>query len=399
MKTSYKPSKLPAIAAQVRKEHPTSSEIKNYQLDNSFLDEVRQWAKLPKEDVDGEAITIPIHKVRLLANYVPANSLHLPLLNLTRILFLRANEEIARSLFILWQDYFTNQDLCYLLYRIVQDKPELVKKIVSNTKLENTTMMQWFPSKNIPYAVGRECMRWQKSDRIRFSDRLMTLGIMPSTRLGQLCIQEYLTFCDRTGYLEISDRDMLPALKKYSPDSIKLFLKNILTELKVEDFQRYYQCGSYLRNIYTSDAGTLKYKNFFSGFTPEQELKYHRWLNYILIRESFSKNSNDERLQFWSQYVPYSTDAYRVSASECLVIEFEMYSIIEFTTKTMGPLYIYRKDIFEKFVKKYLKRMNNTELRHSLYNELLQYATERIIHHDNWQYKTSRYLMAHSIIS
>ena len=42
MKTSYKPSKLPAIAAQVRKEHPTSSEIRNYQLDNGFLDEVRQ---------------------------------------------------------------------------------------------------------------------------------------------------------------------------------------------------------------------------------------------------------------------------------------------------------------------------------------------------------------------
>ena len=37
MKTSYKPSKLPAIAAQVQKEHPTSSEIKNYQLDNSFF--------------------------------------------------------------------------------------------------------------------------------------------------------------------------------------------------------------------------------------------------------------------------------------------------------------------------------------------------------------------------
>ena len=48
MKTSYKPSKLPSIAAQVRKEHPISSEIKNYQFDNSFLDEVRQWAKLPK---------------------------------------------------------------------------------------------------------------------------------------------------------------------------------------------------------------------------------------------------------------------------------------------------------------------------------------------------------------
>ena len=168
MKTSYKPSKLPAIAAQVRKEHPTSSEIRNYQLDNSFLDEVRQWAKLPKEDVDGEAITIPIRKVRLLANYVPANSLHLPLLNLTRILFLRANEEIARSLFILWQDYFTNQDLCYLLYRIVQDKPELVKKIVSNTKLENTTMMQWFSSKNIPMQSEESVCACKKSNGFPF---------------------------------------------------------------------------------------------------------------------------------------------------------------------------------------------------------------------------------------
>ena len=100
MKTSYKPSKLPAIAAQVRKVHPTSSEIKNYQLDNSFLDEVRQWAKLPKEDVDGEAITIPIRKVRLLANYVPANSLHLPLLNLTRIFFCaQMKKSHDRSLF------------------------------------------------------------------------------------------------------------------------------------------------------------------------------------------------------------------------------------------------------------------------------------------------------------
>ena len=69
-----------------------------------------------------------------------------------------------------FNDFFENQDLCYLLYRIVQDKAELVKKIVANTKLENTTMLQWFLSKNIPYAVGRECMRWQKSDRIRFSE-------------------------------------------------------------------------------------------------------------------------------------------------------------------------------------------------------------------------------------
>ena len=398
MKTSYKPSRLSVAVVQVRKEHPSSSEIRNYQLDNTFLSEVRRWAKLPKEDVEGEAVTIPIRKVRLLAEYVSENSLHLPLFNLTMILYLRANEDIARRLYVLWQDSFTNQDLCYLLYRIVQDKPELVKKIVFNTKLENATMMQWFHSDNIPYAVGKECMRWQKTERIRFSDRLMTLGVMPSTRLGQRCIQEYLTFCDRTGYLEITDRDMLPILKKYSPAAIKRFLSNILTELRVEDFQRYYQCGSYLRNTYTSDAGTIKYKKFFSGFAPEQELKYHRWLNYILIRDTFIRSDDDARLKFWSQYVPYSIDVYRVSVSASLVIEFEAYCVIEFFETTQGALYIYPKHVFEREIKFYVVRLNNTELRHELYNNLRRYCTERIVHRDGWQYKTSRYLMAHSIV-
>lgn len=398
MKTSYKSSKLSVAVAQVRKEHPSSSEIRNYQMDNTFLNEVRRWAKLSKEDVEGEAVTIPIRKVRLLAEYVSENSLHLPLFNLTMILYLRTNEDIARRLYVLWQDSFTNQDLCYLLYRIVQDKPELVKKIVSNTKLENATMMQWFHSDNIPYAVGKECMRWQKNKRIRFSDRLMTLGVMPSTRLGQRCIQEYLTFCDRMGYLEITDRDMLPILKKYSPVAIKQFLSNILAELKVEDFQRYYQCGSYLRNTYTSDAGTIKYKKFFSGFAPEQELKYHRWLNYILIRDTFIRSDDDARLKFWSQYVPYSIDVYRVSVSASLVIEFEAYCVIEFFETTQGALYIYPKNVFEREIKFYVVRLNNTELRHELYNNLRRYCTERIVHRDGWQHKTSRYLMAHSII-
>ncbi len=398
MKASYTPSKLSAVVTQVRKEHPTSSEIKNYPLDNSFLNEIRHWSSLPKNDVDGEAITIPIRKIRILGNYVASNSLHLPLHNLTRILFLRANEDIARSLFVLWQDFFENQDLCYLLYRIVQDKPELAKKIISGTKLENNILLQWFPSKNIPHTVGKECMLWQKRERLNFAERLKTLGVMPSTVLGQRCIQEYLTFCDRTGYLEISDRDMLPILKKYSPAAIKRFLSNILAELKVEDFQRYYQCGSYLRNTYTSDAGTIKYKKFFSGFAPEQELKYHRWLNYILIRDTFIRSDDDARLKFWSQYVPYSIDVYRVSVSASLVIEFEAYCVIEFFETTQGALYIYPKDVFEREIRFYVVRLNNTELRHELYNNLRRYCTERIVHRDGWQYKTSRYLMAHSII-
>lgn len=399
MKTSYTPSKLSAAAAQVRKEHPASSEIKNYSLDNIFLNEIKHWAGLPKKDVDGEAITIPIRKIRLLANYVASNSLHLPLRNLTRIIFLRTNEDITRSLFVLWQDFFENQDLSDLLYHIVQSKPEFAKKIISNTRLKNDILLQWFSGENAPHAVGKECMLWQKRERLQFAERLKTLGVMPSTLLGQRCIQEYITFCDRTGYLEISDRDMLLLLKKFSYRSIELFLQNILAELRIEDFQKYYRCGSYLRDTYTGIVGSGRYKKYFNVFSPDRELKYRRWLNYILIKDTFARSDDDARLQFWSQYVPYSLDVYKVSVSTSLVIEFEAYCVIEFFETTQGALYIFQKDIFKKYIERYVMSRKNTELRHELYNSLRDLCVERIVHHDGWQYKTRRYLMAHSIIS
>ena len=56
------------------------------------------------------------------------------------------------------------------------------------------------------------------------------------------------------------------------------------------------------------------------------------------------------------------------------------------------------KDTFEREIKFYVVRRNNTELRHELYTNLRRYCTERIVHREGWQHKTSRYLMAHSII-
>lgn len=398
MKTSYTPSKLSAIASQIRKEHPSCSEVREYKTDQEFLDEIRHWASLPESEVDSEASIIPIRKIRALANYIPENFLHLPLTNLIQIVFLRADDEMIRLLYIQWQECFTNSDLCNLLYQIAQDKPQLMHKITSDEKIAPTTMMQWFHSGNIPYAVGKECMRFQKIQRIRFADRLMSLGIFSTSRLGQKCIQDYLTFCDRIGYLELKDTEMLSILKKSSPAFISSFLKNILSELKTEDFQQYYKCGSYIRDTYTGSNGSAKYKSYFSGFSPEQELKYRRWLNYILIKDTFIKAVDDARLKFWSQYVPYSTNVYKSAVSKSLVIEFEAYCVVEFFEDTKGALYIYQKEIFEEYIARYVMCFKNNDLRHELYANLRHLCSERISHHDGWQYKTSRYLTANKIV-
>lgn len=395
MKSEYKPSMLESLKPKIKKEHPLSSDLMNYQPDQEFLEQIKKWAKLPQEDIEETAQFISSRKIWLLVNYIPTNSLKLPLENLVRILYLRVNTDIARRLFVFWQDYFLNRQLCGLLYQIVQNKADIV---VSEKNVNTSILERWFSSDNIPQAVGKECMILQKQSRIHFPDRLRSLGISPSSKLGQLCIAEFLTFCDRVDYLEISDSDMLQSIKKFSPEVIASFLKNILTVLEITDFQRYFQCGKFLRSSFTGSSDTQKYQKYFSTFSAEQEMKYRRWLNYILVHESFAANSDEERLEFWSRYVPYSVNVYRVPISESLVLEFEMYCIIEFPEKTKGPLYIYEREVFENKIKRYVTRNNNAELRRCLYNELREDCAARIIHRDNWQFTTRRYLVKNRVI-
>lgn len=398
MRSVYKPLMLTSIKAEIRKEHPSSSEMMYYQPDQEFLGQIKRWTELSEKEAEEEAHILPIRKIWLIVNYIPDNSLKLPLHNLAQMIYLRVNRDIARRLFVFWQDYFVNEELCNLLYRTVKDIPDAIHNIVSDNKLDNIILADWFCSKNIPQSVGKVCITLQKKQRIRFADRLMSVGILPSSKLGQCCITEFLTFCDEIDYREISDADMFQTIKKFSPELIVLFLKNILTVLKVEDFQNYFQCGLFLRSSVTSGTDTQKYHQYFSSFTSEQELKYRRWMNYVLVRESFAKDSDDGRLKFWSRYVPYSLKVYRVNISESLVLEFEMYCIIEFPKKANGPLYIYRRDVFQKNVRNNLFSSNNTELKHSLYNELLDLCEERITHHGNWEYKTKQYLIANRVI-
>ena len=398
MRTEFVPRGLLAAKEKIKKQHPGMDEVTAYQADEEFLNQIRMWSQMDKDSVETEASVISMHHVKKLARYLPENVLQVPARNLTRIILLRATKEIVQLLFVQWQDFYENKDLCFLLYRIMKEKEGLAENIFSGFQLSADMLMKWLKSADISYAVGNDCAVLNESRR-SFPDRMRARHISPNSRLGRSCSERFLTFCTREDYLDYNDQDMKFVLVKYTEQSIRLFLKNILEKLEVRDFQAYYFCGNLLRDQYTGPVNSERYKKFFRDFSEAQELKYKRWQNYILVKDSFTANSGDERLQFWSQYVPYSVNAYRNGISESLVIEFECYSVVEFTTETMGPLYIYQKNIFNKYIRSSLKKNNNQELRHTLYNELKRYCVERIVHSDGWQIKTSRYLTTHSIIS
>lgn len=398
MKSEFAPKALASVRVEVRKKHPKMDEVAEYQTDSAFLDQIKKWSQMSKEEIESEAVLIPMRQIRKLARYVPGNSLHVPMRNLIRIVFLRATKDIAGMLFGQWQDFYQNKDLCFLLYQLCKDKKNITEDIFLQCQLTDEQLMRWLKSSDIPYTVGRDCATIF-GERKPFQERLSDRHISPNGKLGRSCSERFLTFCTREDYLDYSDQEMRSLIGKYSEQTMLLFLLNILEKLEVQDFRLYYFCGSYLRDHFTGNVDSDSCRRIFKKFPAGHELKYRRWQNYILVKDSFAANDGDERLQFWSQYVPYSMNAYRNAESESLVMEFECYTIVEFTTATMGPLYIYRKDVFERNIKKYLKQMDNQELRHLLYNELKRYYEMRIVHNDNWQWKTSRYLTAHSIIS
>ena len=386
MKTSYQPSRLIKAAAEIRKAHPNQAEIAGYQPDEAFLVRVRAWAQLSKAQAEEGAFLIPARDIRMLAKYIPENTLHLPLQRLCQMVALRANTGILRLLYLLWLDFFANRELCGLLCRITKEHPDQASQLVEPYPVSREEVLQWFASDDIPGTVGRTCMNLQQKKRLPFPERLQSVGVAPSSRLGQKCIEAFLTYCRREDYLALSDAELVRQIQHLPAEYMGAFLRKLLSVLETADFQRYERCGTFVRDKVDTVGGRLKYKINLSQLPPEHRRKYTRWMGYLELKESFAKDGSDERLVFWSRYVPYSVDVHRFRSSEALAIVFEHYYVIEFTLETMGALYVFDRGLFEE---KFLlcTRYSNAEFRSVLYQNRDQ-AIERIIHHGDWQFRT-----------
>lgn len=132
----------------------------------------------------------------------------------------------------------------------------------------------------------------------------------------------------------------------------------------------------------TGEDGTEKYKQYFSGFQNIQTEKYRIWLNLTKIRESFSNDEKDERIIFWDKYVEYGEFIIN-KYSQSVTIAFPRYCVVEFMQKTMGPIYIYKKDYYKASIGPLVVTKSNQQLRQLLYGE--KPYMKRITHQGNWQ--------------
>jgi hypothetical protein len=77
-------------------------------------------------------------------------------------------------------------------------------------------------------------------------------------------------------------------------------------------------------------------------------------------------------------------------------MEFEKYYAVEFLGDSMGPIYFYNKEIFDKYVRRWMRIYNNSELRQQLYHSpnLYSYRKE---HRGDWQWSVHSVLISNHI--
>lgn len=393
MKNSFSPQKLNKTLAEVARQHPLKSIPPKYEGDPAFIQMLKYWAYLQGDVVEQEALLIPPRRLRQLVEYVSNNIYKLPMRNFATIIKLRATAEIFSRLFALWLDAYGNEDYNRLLKVVSRVFVGQAENVFQNSQLTIPVFTEWVGSDNTPALVGQTCLR-HKASAGNFENALRAYSVSPDSLLGKACLDNFYTFCAREDYVLLKDDDLDRILRRYNEKQIHAFMHNFLAVMVVQDFQRFYRAGKYLMQQYTNAPGTKPFQRFFANYPPELIQKYQRWLNYITIRESFHHNTSDERLIFWSKFVPYMQSAHMESASNSLLMKFEDYGIVEFTESTMGALYVYEIIDFEKRIQPKSRIYANNEFRSYLYNH--DYV-QRITHQGYWQSRTEWYLKRNRI--
>jgi hypothetical protein len=380
--------------------HPYTTHSEVPVVDEDFLEKVRYWAGMEEGEVESEAFTISFRNILRLSDYIGSNQLHLSCQNLIQMVCLRAEKRVMKRLLMRWPDLFESREYSEMVKSIAGEHSELVEEELKNTKLTREVLLSWLNEEHISGAVGKTTIERSRKSGRSLQEELSSLRIPPDSKLGKRCLEEFYLYCQREDYLKISDSELYRILARWQLPVIRAFLKNILEVSETTDFQRLYKCGVYLRDAFTGTTNSPQCHSFFTGFSDKLILRYNCWLGYLTIVEGFGQDTNDNRLKFWKDYVPNCTQVYIQKFSEALIMYYAHYCIVEFTTKTKGPIYIYERTYFEQSIEPLTRKLKNSNLRKELFRqvEVFPKSAKRISHNSGWEYKVRDYLRRYNIV-
>lgn len=403
MEFNFVPKHLIESKNEIIAKHSNIGQTRNVQNNYDFMKLVKYLADIDKEKIYGEALILTNKEMKMIAGYLPHNFYKVRLENLFQIFLLRTNLQLNKILFYEWQNSFDIPEFNAFLQILLRESGSF-KEIIEGCHLTEQKFSAFLRQENIPIAYGKEIMSLESLKSQTFKDRLKYIGIRSTSRLSKECEFIFFVFCGKNDYLEIGDKELVSVIDKYNDKLKKQFLLNFLEKLSMEELNKFQRLAEYFLKL-TGENHSERFYHFFTEFNSILVRKYIDWTNTYKIHKIFK---NDERSVFWEKY--HHELVVNYTFSDSVVMEFENYIAVEFLGKAMGPLYVYKKEYFDKYIRNSFAHnlFDNSTLRSYLLNEteyvknamhLRNITGTRLVHNPNpgWQSKFDRLLLENNI--
>lgn len=389
MDFSYTPRRLIEAANDIALQHRKQREI-NYSAPNDKLKTlIERIVALELYQVKQNALALPEDDILLIAGYLPHNYYNVEMRNLFLVFNYRSSQQACETLYEQWQSAYDNEQCNQYMREQLQINERFIM-LMRNHNISEQIFAEILSSDIIPSRFGMECVNRQFPSGYSLLNKMNYFGIQGNTRLYHDCQFLFYTFCNKQDYLSASKLELLAVVQKYGDVALKNFLYRFLKLLSLVELEQFYEMARYF-SVSLGEIGTPKAKVFFADATDEIKEKYRDWLNRFKINQYFG---NGARSRFWKQYQFKSVEKF--NSSNAVLMEFEKYYAIEFLGDSMGPIYFYEKEIFEKHVRRWMRTYNNNDLRQQLFHNpnLYSYRKE---HRGDWQWSVNSVLISNHI--
>lgn len=377
MATVFVPHELIKVLESIKKDHPkngSGSLDANYQGLHQL---VLQIAACRPEALIELAYSLPLSAIRSLAKYFPSNGFQIDRANLAEILMARLTHSIFESYLNAWQDHYDDPTNQVLLHRMIRELLTASRQEDHKSQLVMIEALSNNPS------IDEEIYQRSVNLRLTVRETLEKFHLRPMSRLAlHAYFAEYYT-CPTATFKKIKEQTFLGHLRQMNNKQLTQSLNNLLSVADMEVFERYQPVANYIKSTY-GKPGNVQSGYFWDEITPDNQKRFHMWLNLVTILEFFE----GERADFWKRFVSRCRAISSSYKHGRIFLDFGAFHVVEF--RDVGRAgFILDAKIYDQHIQQYEESdVKNDDIRRKILDGDLY--LDRILHHSGWQYKVAR---------
>ena len=308
----------------------------------------------------------------------------------------RLDKDILRFLYDFSQDNLRNIRLHELLRYF--GKNQKMGELFYNTYEYGwedyvTAFLQYNTATYINSIAGQGSL----SSKTGYTERLKSMGILPSSALYLECSKLFITVCNGAEYMRLGAEEIKNMMMKQTDSVQTSLLKNMLRNLDSFQLRSFFPVLDHLYERIGS-PGCKAYNEFNEGLTLEEIEKYKLWIKQYKIAHYLKDN---DRSSFW---MPYVKDCMVLEGEDCgvLLLKFKDFTVIEFI-KANQVAYFYDNKYMEEVVNEGIAAATSEDkleewlFLHTEWRAQGEHRNHwRKAHRDNWQTDMRDYIFQRS---